>query len=55
MNVDHFGIVFSITLILIVLALISLTTYGISILPETSYTAPNSDFTDYCKQLSLKC
>ena len=55
MNVDHFGMVFSIALILVVLALVFLITHGINILPETSYTAPNSDFSDYCQKLNLKC
>ena len=57
MDVNHFGIGFTIALILIVLAFTFLTTNGISILPETQWTAPESStaFADYCKQLNLKC
>jgi hypothetical protein len=56
MDVNHFGIVFSIALILVVLVFTFLTTNGISVLPEISFTS-NSDysFVDYCKQLNLKC
>ena len=56
MNVDHFGIVFSISLILVILTYVFLTTVGISILPEP-ITVPESStaYTDYCNQLNLEC
>ena len=56
MNVDHFGIVFSISLILVILAYVFLTVVGISIVPE-SITIPESStaYTDYCNQLNLEC
>ena len=56
MNVDHFGILFSISLILVILTYVFLTTVGISILPEP-ITIPESStvYADYCKQLNLEC
>ena len=56
MNADHFGIVFSISLILVILMYVFLTTVGISILPE-SITIPESStaYADYCKELNLEC
>ena len=55
MDINHFSIGFTIALILAVLALTFITTNNISILPETSYTANNEVFADYCKSLNLKC
>ena len=56
MNVDHFGILFSISLILVILTYVLLTTVGISIFPEP-ITIPESStaYADYCKQLNLRC
>lgn len=54
MNVDHFGIVFTIVLILVVLAFTFVTTNNVIILPETT-TSQNTAFADYCERLDLKC
>ena len=53
MNVDHFGIVFSISLILVILTYVLLETVGISIVPETN-TVPQT-LAEYCEKMNLKC
>jgi|ABEF01.1.fsa_nt_gi hypothetical protein len=53
MNANHFGIVFSISLILVILTYVFLTTVGISIIPETN-TLPQT-LAEYCEKFNLKC
>ena len=53
MNVNHFGIVFSISLILVILTYVFLTTVGTSVIPETN-TVPQT-LAEYCEKLNLKC
>ena len=53
MNVDHFGIVFSISLILVILVYVFLTVVGISIVPETNTVTQTH--AEYCDKMNLKC
>jgi hypothetical protein len=54
MNADHFGIIFSISLILVIITYVFLTTVGINIIPETSYTIPQT-LAEYCEKMNMKC
>ena len=56
MNAEHLGIFVTFIVLVVLLSIVFLAQSNINILPETTYTTPQSSpFADYCKQLNLKC